>query len=150
MRLVCVTMAVIVTMAVTFTMILIMIVIMFAIVVVWRRRRQRLPGRDCSQRRIHVGLTGGQYLDALTSHALHKAGAGAAGHDGIQSEPVQRMIVTMVVVQRHAFGEIESLYLDGFLAGRYIKDDEAAALAGMAGDGAEVLAGNCDAHGLVS
>jgi hypothetical protein len=115
---VAVTVAVTVTVAVAVIAILILIMAMIVIVVVRRRRGQGFAGRDGAQRRNDFGLTGGEYLDALPRHALDEAAASAAGDDRIESEPEQWMIVSVIIMQRHAFRQIDSLYLDGFLAWR--------------------------------
>ena len=107
---------------------------------VWSCREQGLD------RGGRVRLGGLEYRDAAGGHLVEKAGAAALGNQDI--EPVEGVRpVTGKFVHRHILGEIDALQRRHTAVGDGI-DEKTAGLAGMAGDGAEILTGNPDDHWL--
>jgi protein TonB len=51
------------------------------------------------------------HVDALAGHARPEAIAGPLGHQGIQPQGKQGMVVAVIIVQRHPAGEIQALDL---------------------------------------
>jgi hypothetical protein len=123
-----------------------MIVAVIVIVIVRECLGQRLASRHQSHRGQGIGFAGGVHRDALAGQALDESVARTLGNQGLKTKSEQRMIVAMVFMHGQLLGQIEAIDLPGSTGGVSFVNEEAAGLAGMAGDGLEVLAGHGDTH----
>lgn len=92
-----------------------------------------------------IALGRGHDTDAPLRQMANQSFAGAAGYQNLGA--VQRMRLVRVETMKGHFGrKIEAFDFPGRGLTVGLKDDEAARPSGVAGDGAEVLTGNGDAH----
>lgn len=102
----------------------------------WLTGDQGLDGGD------RRSLAGGDDFDAPVSQAVEKTGPAAAGNEDIQL--VHRVFVTPEFVHGHFLGQVNALNLHPIAGLVASKDQKTPGLACVAGNGAEVLAGDPD------
>lgn len=127
---------------------LIGVTVMMMVMIVFMRqgRRQRRTGCQLRDGPLGIRLAGRMNADAMTRHALHEPRPCALGDQGIEPQLKQWVIFSVIIMDGHPGRQVKSFRLDRGRGSIHVVDDEATALAGMPGDGLEILTGDCNAH----
>lgn len=104
--------------------------------------------RDLGGGRHGVRVAGDMHGDPITGQPPHESLTRSLGDQGIQPPLEEGVILAMKLMEGQLRGRVEALDLHRGPPFPRLVDEEAPGLARMAGDGAEILAGDRDAHGL--
>jgi hypothetical protein len=121
-------------------------VVMVVGVVMGLRGGQWLSFNDCQGRGPGIGFTGADHLNALLCQPVDETLSGAGAHQYVEFE--QGMGQSLVFMNRQLFRQIDSGEFHQFPLGVRLVGEKPAGLSRMGGNGAKILTGNGNFHGL--
>jgi hypothetical protein len=123
-----------------------MLVMMMVVITGMRTGRLNPVAAEIGDRLNRIGLPGHHHLYPALLKLLHKARTGAAGDQDIHL--IQRMgiVPPAELMDGHALIQIDPADLARLSLGADLIHEKPARLAGVGGNGPEILTGNCDLH----
>ena len=127
-------------------MALMSMLVMMMVITGMRAGRLDPVAAEIGDRLNRIGLPGHHHLHPARMKSLHKARTGAAGDQDIHLIQWMGIVPPAELMDGHALIQIDPADLARFSLGADLIHEKPARLAGVGGNGPEILTGNCNLH----